>query len=93
MISKRGAFVVGMLVLALLLMGNSPGLNAFCLGKEPGNPCTVTGLGCYAAAGTCQHVEGGPTGFHDDPNTPEDEALLCITGETNPASPLESTQP
>lgn len=89
--TKRGIFVAIMLLLVLLLMGNSPGPNAFCMGKQPGDKCTITGLGCYAASGICQHDES--TGFHDDPNTPEDEALLCRTEEANAEPTLVPTKP
>ena len=85
--TKRGLLIVTMLLVALLLMGNGPAPNAYCMGKQPGDSCTVTG-GCSGAVGTCYHDD--TTGFHDDPNTPEDEALLCFTGGASPASPLEA---
>jgi len=91
LVTKKSIFIAIMMLLLLLSMGNSPGPNAFCMGKAPGDKCTMTGLGCYAASGICQHDE--TTGFHDDPNTPEDEALLCITEVANLESPFEPTKP
>ena len=90
--TKRGLLVITIMLVALLLMGNGPAPYAFCFDKALGDQCVVTGApSCYALSGTCQH---DPTGYwSDDPNTPEDEALICITWEVDPASPLEPATP
>ena len=68
---RRRALVLTMLMLWLLLMGNSAAPWWACSGKEVGEPCTKPGYGC--AGGKCALIED----CSDAPDTDVNECLRC----------------
>lgn len=73
---RRRWFVILVMSLFLLLMGNAPAPWYACEGKAIGDPCTY-GYGC-STGGTC--IQSPSANCTDDPNTPVNECIICSTG-------------